>query len=58
MTMDQSKIIKILDAHSVPYYESNGRIYADSMLSGTELFEKVENVTDWTCEMLFDWLGY
>lgn len=58
MTMDQSKIIKILDAHSIPHYESNMEIYADSMISGTALFEKVENVTDWTCEMLFDWLGY
>lgn len=56
--MIQSKIIRILNAHSVPYYEADGRIYADSMLSGTEVFEKVEDVTDWTLKSLLAWLGY
>lgn len=38
--MKNSNIKKILDAHSTPNFEKEGRIYADSMLSGSDLFEK------------------
>lgn len=49
---------KILDLHSVPNYTQNGSIYADSMEAGTEVFEKVENVTGWSRSQLYAWLGY
>lgn len=52
------KIKKILDAHGVPYILEGGRIYADSMVCGTALFEAVEDVTDWTLAKLYSWLGY
>lgn len=56
--MTPKKIIKILKAHGAPYKVVNGQILADSMISGTKLFEQTENVTDWTGEQLFIWLGY
>lgn len=56
--MTINKIKQILDLHSVPHYEADGRIYADSMISGTDLFQEVEDVTDWTKSQLFAWLGY
>lgn len=52
------KIRKILDLHGVPNYTQNGSLYADSMISGKKLFEEVENVTDWTKNQLYIWLGY
>ena len=51
-------IKQILDAHGVPHYEKDGSIYADSMIAGTDVFEHVENVTKWSREKLFSWLGY
>lgn len=56
--MTSEKIIKILKNHGVPYKVEDEQILADSMISGTKLFEKTENVTDWTREQLFIWLGY
>nr|DAP10262.1 MAG TPA: hypothetical protein [Caudoviricetes sp.] len=56
--MENRKIKKILDAHSVPYFEKEGRIYADYMLSGSDLFEEVEDLTGWSMERLRAWLGY
>ncbi len=56
--MPIKKIKRILDLHSVPNYEKDGRIYADSMISGYSLFQEVEDVTDWTFEQLAAWLGY
>lgn len=56
--MTAERIAKILEQHSVPFYEQNGRIYADSMIGGTELFEEIIDVTEWTADELFDWLGY
>ena len=56
--MNEKQIIHILDLHSVPHYEADGRIYADSMISGTDLFQEVEDVTDWTKSHLAAWLGY
>ena len=49
---------KILSAHGVPFYESNGRLYVDSMINGAELFEVTEDVTDWSYTHLYSWLGY
>lgn len=56
MTLKQ--IESILKAHSVPYYIENDHIYADSMIADTEIFEHTENVTDWTKNQLYIWLGY
>lgn len=56
--MSMNQIKRILDAHSVPYKEQGGRVLADSMEAFTELFEHVEDVTDWTRGRLFGWLGY
>lgn len=53
-----NEVKRILKSHGVPYYEKNGNIYADSMISGTELFEKVENVTEWNRIKLLNWLGH
>lgn len=56
--MSIDKIGRILRMHGVPFIVSGGRIYADSMISGTRLFEHVEDVTDWSRQKLFAWLGY
>lgn len=56
--MKQAVICKILDAHGVPYRIRNGRIEADTMGAYAEVFEEVEDVTDFTRTELFDWLGY
>lgn len=56
--MTIERIRKILDFHSVPNYIQNGSIYADSMEAGTKVFEKVENVTEWSRSQLYAWLGY
>lgn len=49
---------KILSAHGVPYYIENNQIFVDSMIAFTTKFEQVENVTDWTRQELYNWLGY
>ena len=56
--MNIIEIIKILNLHSVPHYEKDGRIYVDSMIGGTDLFEIVEDVTEWSYKKLRLWLGY
>lgn len=56
--MNKIEIAKILNLHSVPHYEKDGRIYADSMISGIDLFEIVEDVTEWSYKKLMEWLGY
>ena len=56
--MTSEKIIKILKAHGVPYKVEDGQILADSMIAWTKLFEKTENVTNWTRAELLTWLGY
>ena len=52
------KIAQTLEAHSVPYYIENNRIFADSMICGTQMFDEVVDLTDYTCSKLFAWLGY
>ena len=56
--MTNNEIAKILELHGVPYYEKDGAIYADSMISGTTLFEEVVKITGMTRRALYTWLGY
>lgn len=56
--MDTDTIIKILCNHSIPYQVRVGRVLADSMESGTALFEHVTDVTDFSRSELAVWLGY
>lgn len=56
--MTAKTIIKMLEAHSVPYKVVDEHILADSMLSGTEIFEKTLDVTRFTKAELLSWLGY
>ena len=56
--MSNDKIAKILRQHSIPYYEKSGRIYADSMIAFTAEFEQVKDMTGWTSQQLYNWLGY
>ena len=56
--MTITHIAKILNLHSVPYRIEDGRIYADSMIAFTGMFEIVEDLTDYTYAELRAWLGY
>jgi hypothetical protein len=56
--MNISTIKRILAEHGVPFYEENGKVFADSMIGGTKLFEQIENVTKWSYSKLMTWLGY
>jgi hypothetical protein len=56
--MEIKQIEKILRLHGVPYRIAGARISADSMEAGTEIFEKVEDLTGYTLQQLRDWLGY
>ena len=48
----------ILDAHGIPNFIGAGRIYADSMIAGTALFDELEDLTDYTRAELYAWQGY
>lgn len=56
--MKNEKIISILKAHSVPYFEKGGRVYADSMYAELKLFEEVVDLTGYSLQALLEWLGY
>ena len=56
--MKNEKIANILDKHYIPYFEQEGRICADSMLGGTDIFEEVEDLTGYSYKKLMAWLGY
>lgn len=56
--MSTAKIKRILAEHGAHFYELCGEVFADSMISGTKLFEQVENVTKWSYPKLMSWLGY
>lgn len=56
--MSNEKIKKILKEHSIPFLEKDGRIYADSMLAGTKVYEICEDLTGYTNDQLYCWLGY
>lgn len=51
-------IAKILDNHSIPYYINGNGIFADSMNAFTELFSEVVNLTNYSKQELYAWLGY
>lgn len=53
-----AEIKSVLDAHGVPNFIADGRIYADSMIAHTSPFEEIEDLTDYTRAELFAWLGY
>ena len=56
--MSNAEIISILEQHSVPYFIKDHRIYADSMVAFSQLFETVVDLTDYTHSQLYAWLGY
>lgn len=56
--MTTDTIIRILNLHSIPYQVCGDHILVDSMIAGTTLFERTEDVTDWTRRQLYSWLGY
>lgn len=56
--MTIAQIQTILTNHGIPFYVQCGRIFADSMLAHTELFQVVVDLTDYTRHQLFAWLGY
>ena len=56
--MTNEKIATMLRAHGVPYYIREGRIFADSMTSGTARFEIVNELTGCSGGFLLAWLGY
>lgn len=56
--MRVEKISKILAMHYVPFKVLNGRIYADSMIGGTDIFEETEDMTDKSLSEIYEWLGY
>lgn len=56
--MSIKTIAAILDQHGVPYKTENGRIYADSMIAFTPLFSETVDVTSYTKNQLYTWLGY
>lgn len=49
------KRIKLLVQHGVNYKIENGRLLADEMFSHVESFV---DITDWTSEQVFNFLGY
>ena len=56
--MANEAIRKILDNHSVPCYEKDGRIFADTMISGSSVFDEVDDLTGYTRKQVYEWLGY
>lgn len=56
--MKKEQIARILEDHGVPYQVMDGQVIADSMIAGTDLFEEVETVSNWTRSQLYEWLGY
>lgn len=58
MIMTIEYIAKVLTQHSIPFQIENHRVYVDCMLAGTETFEQIVDVTDWTKSELYAWLGY
>ena len=61
--MANETIKKILENHSVPAYESNGRVFASEewlQFYGENRIPVYNwiDVTGWTREQVYDWLGY
>ena len=51
-------IAKILDNHYVPYKVIGTRIIADTMVTDKALFEETIDLTDYSKQDLYNWLGY
>lgn len=58
MKLTQKQICKILNMHYVPFKILNGRIYADSMIGGTDIFEVTVDMTHKSLSEVYEWLGY
>lgn len=56
--MKNEAIRKILDNHSVPCYEKDGHIFADTMIAGYSQFDDVDDLTGYTRKQVYEWLGY
>lgn len=56
--MNNQNIACILKMHSVPFFEKDGHIYADSMISDVSLFEEIEDMTGKSKKEIYEWLGY
>lgn len=56
--MSIKTIAAILDQHGVPYLIQGGRVLADSMIAFTPLFSEAVDVTNYTKDQLYSWLGY
>lgn len=56
--MTEKQITNILKQHSIPYLIQGGRILADSMIAFTPLFTETVDVTNYTKNQLYSWLGY
>ena len=58
LSQKNERVVQILKDHSVPHYVLCGDIYADSMESGTDMFEMVVNISNMSTKELYEWLGY
>ena len=56
--MSIEKIGKILALHYVPFKVLDDRIYADSMIGGTDIFEVTVDMTDKSLSEIYEFLGY
>ena len=56
--MRNEAIRKILEDHSIPCYEKDGHIFADTMIAGSSVFEDVEDLTGCTRKQIYEWIGY
>ena len=56
--MSINTIAHILDKHNIPYVIQDGRILADSMIAFTPLFAETVDVTNYTKDQLYNYLGY
>ncbi|MGN0404035.1 MAG: hypothetical protein ACI4F1_02315 [Bariatricus sp.] len=56
--MKNETIMRILKDHSVPCFQTDGHIFADTMIAGSALFEDVEDLTGYDKKQLYNWLGY
>ncbi len=53
--MSNNDIKRVLDAHSVPYYEHGEHLFADCMNCDNDDYIEV---TSWSKRKLYAWLGY
>ena len=59
MTMTIKTITRILDAHSITYYVTNGKVLAESNYTiNSEPFTEIVDLTNASKQQLLDWLGY